>query len=42
MDALKGKLKEFNLKAPESLQLSESQLDDLLAIGKCLAFTFPT
>lgn len=42
LDGLKGKLNEFNLKAPESLQLSESQLDDLLAIGKLVYFSHLT
>lgn len=34
MESLKGKLTEFNSKAPESLQLSDSQLDNLLSLGE--------
>ncbi len=35
-DALKGKLQEFNSKAPESLQLKEGDIDKLLSLGKFL------
>ena len=31
MEALGGKLKEFNQRVPVSLQISESQIEDLVA-----------
>ena len=34
MEALKGKMKEFNKSAPESLQLSDDQIEDLALLGK--------
>ena len=34
MEALKGKLIEFNAKAPSNLQLGENQINQLINLGK--------
>ena len=34
MEALKGKLIEFNAKAPSNLQLGENQINQLISLGK--------